>query len=58
MCSSTIGNGRTLWLAPERCYLVVSGAETPRFEKLVGRQRLEIVAESGGKLLLTNRGVE
>lgn len=46
---------KTLWLAPERWYLVVNGAETPRLEKLVGRERLEIVAESGGKLLLTNR---
>jgi 4-amino-4-deoxy-L-arabinose transferase-like glycosyltransferase len=48
---------KTLWIAPERCYLVVNADETPRLENLVGRERLETVAESGGKLLLTNRGL-
>ena len=38
-------------------YLVVRSDELPRLEHLVGRDRLETVAESGGKLLLTNRGM-
>jgi hypothetical protein len=45
---------KTLWLEPQRWYLVVSRAQVPRLESLVGRERLETVAESGGKLLLTN----
>ena len=49
---------KTMWLEPQRCYLVVKASETPRLEKLVGHERLKIVGESGGKLLLTNRGVE
>jgi hypothetical protein len=43
-----------MWLEPQRWYLVVSGTQVPRLEKLVGPERLETVAESGGKLLLTN----
>jgi hypothetical protein len=42
------------WLEPERWYLVVSDAQLPRLEKLVGRDHLETVLASGGKLLLTN----
>ncbi|HEY1759684.1 MAG TPA: glycosyltransferase family 39 protein [Bryobacteraceae bacterium] len=47
---------KALWLAPERWYLVVSDAELPRLEALVGLERMRIVAQSGGKLLLTNEG--
>jgi hypothetical protein len=46
---------KALWIEPQRWYLVVKSEETPRLEKLVGPERLETVAESGGKLLLTNR---
>jgi 4-amino-4-deoxy-L-arabinose transferase-like glycosyltransferase len=45
---------KTLWLAPERYYLVASRSALSRLEKLVGSERLTIVVESGGKLLLTN----
>ncbi len=46
---------KALWLQPQRAYLVVKSDEMPRLEHLVGRDRLETVAESGGKLLLSNR---
>jgi hypothetical protein len=39
--------------SPERCYLVAA-APPSRLESLVGRGALHVVAESGGKLLLTN----
>ena len=42
------------WLEPQRWYLVVSDAQLSRLEKLVGRDHLETVMASGGKLLLTN----
>jgi hypothetical protein len=45
---------KALWLAPRRCYFVVKAEEMPRLERLVGKEQLKIVAESGGKLLLTN----
>ncbi|MBV8843925.1 MAG: hypothetical protein JO307_14040 [Bryobacterales bacterium] len=45
---------RKLWLSPQRYYVVASESARPRFENLVGRYRLNIVAESGGKMLLTN----
>ena len=45
---------RTLWLAPERYYLVASRSVLSRLENLVGPARLNVVVESGGKLLLTN----
>lgn len=43
-----------LWLAPERYYIVAERSSLPRLEKLVGRPRLNVVATSDGKLLLTN----
>ncbi|HEX4593972.1 MAG TPA: glycosyltransferase family 39 protein [Bryobacteraceae bacterium] len=43
-----------LWRRPERYYLLVEGPSVPRIEKLVGRPDLHVVAESGGKFLLTN----
>ncbi len=46
---------KALWLSPERCYLVASATAEPRFEQLVGHDKLVVVAESGGKVLLSNR---
>ncbi len=46
---------KTLWLAPERCYLVASLTVVPHLEDLVGHDKLVVVAESGGKVLLSNR---
>jgi hypothetical protein len=43
-----------LWSRPERYYLVASDSSLPRFEKLLGADRLNIVISSGGKLAVTN----
>ena len=45
---------KRLWLAEPRYYIVANQPERPRFEKLVGSDHLTTVAESGGKMLLTN----
>jgi hypothetical protein len=44
---------KQLWLEPECRYLVASPAAAARLKGLVG-ETLHLVAESGGKLLLTN----
>lgn len=44
-----------LWQGPERCYIVADHAAAPRLEKLVGRDALNAVIASGGKLVLTNQ---
>jgi 4-amino-4-deoxy-L-arabinose transferase-like glycosyltransferase len=49
---------RDLWLGPERCYLVADNEQQPRFEKLVGKSALFVVARSGGKMVLTNQAVK
>jgi 4-amino-4-deoxy-L-arabinose transferase-like glycosyltransferase len=46
---------KNMWQGTERCYVVASDYTVPRFEKLVGKQALNVVAASGGKVLLTNR---
>jgi hypothetical protein len=43
-----------MWLAPDRCYLVAAESVMPRLEKLVGRDRLNVILSSGGKVLLSN----
>jgi 4-amino-4-deoxy-L-arabinose transferase-like glycosyltransferase len=43
-----------LWRRPDRYYLLVEASAVPRIELLVGRPQLHVVAESGGKFLLTN----
>ncbi len=52
-----IGDSRFLqvWSSAERCYLVAERPSIPRFERLAGHANLYFVAESGGKLLLTNK---
>ncbi len=45
---------KMLWLQPERCYLVITREAVERLKKLVEPKLLTVVAESGGKLLLTN----
>ena len=37
-----------------RCYLVTDGQQMARLSALVGRDNLHPIAESGGKLILTN----
>ena len=43
-----------LWNKPERCYLMAYSERFDDFAKLVGKDRLNVVIASGGKLLLTN----
>ena len=45
---------RALWLGPQRYYLVARAGQLSRFTDLLGRDRIEIVDRSGGKMLLTN----
>ena len=46
---------KDLWLGPRRYYLVAQATQWPRFQKLVEESALFVVAQSGGKMLLTNR---
>jgi hypothetical protein len=43
-----------LWRRPERYYLLVEKPAVARIEKLVDRESLSLVKESGGKFLFTN----
>jgi len=43
-----------LWPGEARYYLVIEKPSVPRVEKILGRQNLQIVAESGGKYLFRN----
>jgi len=45
---------KSLWFEPQRYYLVTFRADLAHLEDLVGRDHLDIVAASGGKLLVTN----
>ena len=47
-----------LWGSANRYYLVASQAGADRIESLVGKERFQMVASSGGKLLLTNIGAK
>lgn len=44
-----------MWNGPERYYLIASRSALPRLEKVAARGTLDVVAESGGKMLLTNQ---
>jgi 4-amino-4-deoxy-L-arabinose transferase-like glycosyltransferase len=45
---------KSLWSEPERYYLEAYRANLQRFEDLAGPNHLHMVAESGGKVILTN----
>ncbi len=49
---------RRLWLQPERRYLLARETDLPRFEGLVGREQISVVAVSGGKLILANHPLD
>jgi len=49
---------RSLWLDPQRYYLVAYPKELSRFENLVGRDHLNFLASSGGKLVFTNQPLD
>jgi 4-amino-4-deoxy-L-arabinose transferase-like glycosyltransferase len=48
---------KRLWSGLDRYYLVASRSALPRLEELAGRERINVVAESGGKVLLTNQAL-
>jgi 4-amino-4-deoxy-L-arabinose transferase-like glycosyltransferase len=43
-----------LWMEPERYYIVASESELPRLQRLAEPTKLNVVKESGGKVVLTN----
>jgi 4-amino-4-deoxy-L-arabinose transferase-like glycosyltransferase len=45
---------QALWSDPARCYLVAEASQVPRFTTLLGADNLSVVAQSGGKVVLTN----
>ncbi len=46
---------RLLWVEPRRYYLVARADQLARFQSLLGTSSLQILDQSGGKLLITNR---
>jgi 4-amino-4-deoxy-L-arabinose transferase-like glycosyltransferase len=48
---------KEIWLQPERSYLVITKESLGRLEKLVDRELFTVVADSGGKVLLTNHPI-
>jgi len=48
---------KSLWLSPARCYLLAKESLMDRLVAWVGAEKLNIVTESGGKLLLVNQPV-
>lgn len=46
---------QAMWLQPDRCYLVITQEAAARLKNLVAPELLTVVAQSGGKLLLTNQ---
>jgi hypothetical protein len=49
---------KTLWLKPERSYIVAKQSVVPQLESLVGAADLNLVAASGGKVVLTNHPID
>lgn len=45
---------KDLWLKPGRSYIVANQNVVPRLASLVGAEHLNLVVESGGKVVLTN----
>jgi 4-amino-4-deoxy-L-arabinose transferase-like glycosyltransferase len=45
---------KSLWLKPERSYIVAMENVVPQLESIVGAAHLKVVATSGGKVVLTN----
>jgi hypothetical protein len=49
---------KSLWLKPERSYIVAKQNVVPQLEALVGAADLNLVAASGGKVVLTNHPID
>src|SRR6266581_3183638 len=45
---------RDLWFQPGRCYIVADKSALPRLLSLVGFEQTTMVAQSGGRIVLTN----
>jgi len=45
---------KQLWSQPQRYYLVAGHVALPRLEGVLGRENMNVVAESGGKYVFTN----
>lgn len=48
---------KTMWLQPDRCYLMITRDGAARLNSLIDPALLTIAARSGGKLLLTNHPI-
>ena len=48
---------KNLWLKPERSYIVAMENVVPQLESIVGAAHLNVVATSGGKVVLTNNPI-
>ena len=48
---------KSRWLHSERFYLITNQSDLSRFQDLVGPSNLNIVAASGGKVLVTNHSL-
>ena len=48
---------KSLWLKPSRSYIVARQSAVPQLQSLVGTEHLNVVATSGGKVVLTNRPI-
>jgi 4-amino-4-deoxy-L-arabinose transferase-like glycosyltransferase len=48
---------KSLWLKPERSYIVANQNVVPQLETLVGAEHLSLVAASGGKVVMANHPV-
>jgi 4-amino-4-deoxy-L-arabinose transferase-like glycosyltransferase len=48
---------RSLWLKPGRSYIVAKENVIPQLQSLVGAENLNVVAASGGKVVLTNHPI-
>ena len=49
---------KDLWMAPGREYLLTFASTLTRYQELLAPAKLVTVAESGGKILLTNRALD
>jgi Dolichyl-phosphate-mannose-protein mannosyltransferase len=48
---------KDVWLKPERSYIVAKQNVVPELESLVGSDHLNLVASSGGKVVMTNHPI-
>jgi 4-amino-4-deoxy-L-arabinose transferase-like glycosyltransferase len=51
------GQFKNLWVKPERSYVIAKQSVVPQLESLVGAAHLNLVAASGGKVVMTNNPI-